>query len=47
MAVMRITIAQLDAAEQPAELRTIESDPLQSVKSFEMSLLYKSNMIVP
>ena len=40
-------IAQLDAAEQPAEIRTIESNPLQSVKTFEISLLYKSNMIVP
>ena len=37
-------IAQLDAAEQPAELRTIESNPL---KTFEISLLCKFNMIAP
>ena len=37
-------IAQLDVAEQPAEIRTIDSNPL---KTFEISLLYKFYMIVP
>ena len=37
-------IAQLDVAEQPVELRTIESNPLQT---FEISLLYKFYMILP
>ena len=37
-------IVQLDVAEQPAELRTIESNPL---KTFEISLLYKFYMIAP
>ena len=37
-------IAQLDVAEQPVEIRTIQSNPL---KTFEISLLYKFYMIEP